>query len=78
MSITTAGLDYTPTMARVNITADEGSRNLVIDGCLTVNIIDDSIDEENEQFLISIVNVEAGVKIGEPSKSIITIVDNDG
>lgn len=65
-------------MARINITADNSSGNLVIGGCLTVNIIDDSIDEENEQFLIYIINVEADVRLGEPSMSIITIVDNDG
>lgn len=78
MSITIAGLDYITAMASVSITSDDSSSNLVIDGCLTVDIIDDSIDEENEQFLVSIINVEADVRIGEPSMSIITIVDNDG
>lgn len=62
----------------MNIISDSSSSNLMINGCLTVDIIDDSIDEENEQFLISIINVEADVRIEEPSMSIITIVDNDG
>lgn len=62
-------------MANVSITADHEDQS---SNCLSVGVLDDNIHEELEQFLVSIVHVNSGVRIGEPSKSIVTIVDDDG
>lgn len=76
----TADLDYVPAEVNISISAVGHSSNLVTDRCLVVTLIDDSVDERDEQFLVFIskVHVGSGVRIEEPLQSTITVVDNDG
>ena len=71
-------MDYVPATADIIISAVGSTGNLVADRCLSVDLIDDSVDEVNEVFAVSIINVESGVTIEEPSQSRITVIDNDG
>jgi hypothetical protein len=66
----TQGSDYTITTSPITIPI--GSTSAVI----TVNIIDDSLYEENETLLITLLK-PANAEVGSPSVHTITILEND-
>ena len=52
---------------------------LITRNCITINIIDDIIDEDNEIFLVflSIPSSTVTVSIGRPNQATVIIIDND-
>jgi hypothetical protein len=44
---------------------------------VTIPIVDDSLDEDNETVLLSLLSTQGGALLGTPNQATLTIVDND-
>lgn len=71
--ISAVGQDY------ANITSLFEFQPLATRSCITINTIEDSSEENTEQFSVSISlrTSDVAVLVGQPSRAIITILDND-
>lgn len=71
--ISAVGEDYSDTSSLFEF------QPLATRSCITINTIDDSIEENVEQFSLSL-SLQTSVLaviVGQPSRTIITILDND-
>ncbi|MBI2441165.1 MAG: right-handed parallel beta-helix repeat-containing protein [Lentisphaerae bacterium] len=66
-----AGSDYTSQSGTLSWPAGDS-----LSRTITVSISDDSIDESDETFTVTLSNV-TGAGLGSPSSAVVTIVDND-
>jgi len=69
---TATGSDYTATSGTLNWADGDCT-----DKTFTVNITDDSEQENDETFIVSLSNPSAGAQLGEPNTAVVTIIDND-
>ena len=47
--------------------------------CFDITILNDQLDEETESFLAEIISIPpSGVVLGDPERSTISIIDDDG
>ncbi|TWU45387.1 Calx-beta domain protein [Novipirellula aureliae] len=67
----TAGTDYTAASGTVNFADGEVSKTI------TVDILEDTIDEPNETFLITLTGPTGGAILGTVQVATATIIDND-
>ena len=69
------GIDYIVNISDLTVTFPAGPP---VPACMNVTIIDDSISENNERFLLLILpNNVSGVSVGPVSRLQITIIDDD-
>jgi len=69
---TAASSDYTATSSTLNWANGDTT-----DKTFTVNLTDDSEQENDETFIVSLSNPSAGAQLGEPNTAVVTITDND-
>jgi len=67
----TAGSDYTAKSGTVNFADGEVSKTI------TINILEDTIDEPNETFLVTLTGPTGGATLGTVRVATATIIDND-
>ena len=67
----TAGSDYTTRTGTLSFSSGSKSKTI------SIPIINDTTDEENETFTITLSNPTAGVVLGANDEATVTIVDND-
>jgi hypothetical protein len=67
----TAGQDYTANSGTLNFADGDTSETI------TVSIINDTIDEPDETFTVTLSNATGGASLGTTSVSTVTIVDDD-
>ena len=73
--ISVAGQDYSTVVQQVTIPASTGPSEV----CFSINITDDSINEGNEDFLVSFqLPPDSGAVPGPINSTTVTIVDDDG
>ncbi|MEN8219751.1 MAG: Calx-beta domain-containing protein, partial [Pseudomonadota bacterium] len=72
VTATGAGVDYA-TVAGILTWTDKASNDQIV----TVNITDDSINEDEETFKLKLLNAIGGATIGEPATAEVTIIDDD-
>ncbi|HXL81074.1 MAG TPA: SBBP repeat-containing protein [Pyrinomonadaceae bacterium] len=63
--------DYETTLGSLNFAADETFKTI------SIPLIDDSYEEGNESFFVTLTNAGSGVLIGSPARTTVTITDND-
>jgi V8-like Glu-specific endopeptidase len=68
----TAGSDYTDTSGRLNWNDGDAANKT-----FRVSIIDDSVQETDETFIVSLDNATGGTVLGSPDTAVLTITDND-
>jgi hypothetical protein len=68
----TAGSDYTQTTGTLNWADGDAA-----DKTFTINIIDDSEQENDETLIVSLGNSTGGARLGTPYTAVLTITDND-
>jgi hypothetical protein len=68
----TAPDDYTQTSGTLNWNDGDDA-----DKTFTIDIIDDSAQESNERFIVSLGNPTGGAQLGSPDTAEVTIIDND-
>ncbi|MCI0462855.1 MAG: DNRLRE domain-containing protein, partial [Gemmataceae bacterium] len=67
----TAGQDYTATSGSLSFAAGETSKTF------TIPILDDSVDELNETFRITLTTPTGGATLGNQTSAVVTITDNE-
>jgi hypothetical protein len=67
-----AGSDYLATSGTLDWTDGESA-----DKTFDVDITDDSSEEDDETFIVSLGNPTGGAELGEPDTAVVTITDND-
>ena len=67
----TAGSDYTTRTGTLSFSSGSKSKTI------SIPILNDTTDEENETFTITLSNPTAGVLLGANEEATVTIVDND-
>src|SRR5262249_37195371 len=67
----TAGADYTGASGTLTFAANESSK------AFTVAILNDTFDEGDETFGVTLSNPGGGATLGSPSKAVVTILDED-
>jgi hypothetical protein len=68
----TAGSDYLATSDTLDWTDGDSA-----DKTFDVDIIDDSSEEDDETFIVSLGNPTGGAELGEPDTAVVTITDDD-
>ncbi|MEN8216864.1 MAG: Calx-beta domain-containing protein [Pseudomonadota bacterium] len=68
----TAPDDYTQTTDTLNWADGDTT-----DKAFSISIVDDSQQEDNETFIVSLDNPTGGIELGEPDTAMVTIMDND-
>ena len=73
MLITTDGSDYQPVTRTLTFQPNQDQM------CFNIPILNDQLDEGTESFSVEIISVpSSGVVLGDPERSIISIMDDDG
>ena len=73
MLITTDGSDYQPVTRTLTFQPNQNRM------CFNIPILNDQLDEGTESFSVEIISVpSSGVVLGDPERSTISIIDDDG